>query len=176
MKHRYIIGIDPGHSGGLVVLKNGRVVSKLVMPKVGKDIDFDKLGRFLRHFKKKGAVVYLEKVMGRGGGWGATQNFNFGQCYGAIMSAIAILKMRYILVSPATWQKIAFKGVPVIYKAGKKRKTKDTKQMALMASKRLFPSVRFTKSERASVAHDGLVDAVLIGYYGDLEQKGANNG
>jgi hypothetical protein len=172
--HRYVIGIDPGHNGGFVALKDGKVVSKLVMPKVGKDIDFDKLGRFFRFYKKRGAVVYLEKVMGRGGAWGATQNFNFGQCYGAIMGVTAVLKLRYILVSPATWQKVSFKGIPVVYKTGKKKKTKDTKAMALMASKRLFPSANFAPTERSKKPHDGLVDAVLIAYYGDLEQRGLN--
>lgn len=167
----YIIGVDPGYNGGLVALKSGKVVSKLVMPKVGKDLDYDKLARFLNFYKKKGAVVYMEAVKGRGGNWGATQNFNFGKCYGSLMTIIAVLKLRYTLVTPITWQKKAFAGISPIYKPDKKKKTKDTKKMALMASKRLFPTADFVPTVRSRNPHDGLVDAALIAYYGYLELK-----
>lgn len=172
--HRYIIGVDPGQNGGFVALKNGKVASKLVMPKIGKDLDFDKLSRFFKFYRRKGAIVYLEKVKGRGGKWGASQNFNFGQCYGAIMGVIATTKLPYVLVTPQMWQKVSFKGVSPIYKTDKKKKTKDTKKMALMASKRLFPRVSFVPTPRSRNPHDGLIDAVLIAYYGDLEQRGLN--
>jgi hypothetical protein len=42
---------------------------------------------------------------------------------------------------------------------------KDTKAMALMAVKRLFPNQKLTFGERATVPHDGLVDALLMAEY-----------
>jgi len=39
---------------------------------------------------------------------------------------------------------------------------RDTKAMALVAVKRLFPHLKLTFGERATKPHDGLVDAVLM--------------
>jgi len=38
--------------------------------------------------------------------------------------------------------------------------------MALVAAKRLFPGQDFTLTERATKAHDGMVDALLMSEYG----------
>ena len=51
-----------------------------------------------------------------------------------------------------------------IYKAGSKTKV-DTKAMALVAAKRLFPKVNLMMTSKSTVPHDGLVDALLMAEY-----------
>ena len=51
-----------------------------------------------------------------------------------------------------------------IFKTGSKTKV-DTKAMALMAAKRLFPKVNLIMTERSTTPHDGLVDALLMAEY-----------
>ncbi len=61
-----------------------------------------------------------------------------------------------------------FQGVDQITKPSKTAGAKpirDTKAMALVAVKRLFPDLKLTFGERATKPHDGLIDAVLIAEY-----------
>lgn len=173
--HRYVIGIDPGVTGGLVVLKNGKPVKKLETPKIGSEFDYSYLRKFFLHYKKRGAVVYFEELIGRGG-WGATQTFKMARCYEMIKSHLNCTGIRHYEIKPKTWQDYVFKGQKIIWKAGKKKKTKDTKAMALVACNRLFPSFKTQKTSRSTKPHDGIVDAICIAYYGDQDQKGIQHG
>jgi len=166
----YILGIDCGMTGGLVALRNGNVVFKELMPTVGKELDYQRIYNILRTFKKKNAVVYCEHIWGRGGGWGATQNFKLGLIYGSIKSMLIATKLPHFFVPATTWQKYSLRGVQPQYKTGKKKKTKDTKAMAVIASQRIFPDVKFTKP-KGTKPQDGLVDAALIAYYGMMDVK-----
>ena len=68
----------------------------------------------------------------------------------------------YTLVPPKTWQKEMFLGIPAIQKA--KSSANDTKAMALIAAKRLFPE-DMLKTNPKNKPHDGIVDALLISEY-----------
>ena len=171
---RYVIGCDPGVNGAIVVLKNGRPVKKFETPKIGSEFDYAYLRKFLLHYKNKGAVIYFEELMGRGGGWGASQNFKMARAYEFIKSTSMALRFPNYEIKPRTWQEVMFKNTKIIWKQGKKKKTKDTKAMALVAARRMFPEFDLRKNSRCSKVHDGIVDALLIAYYGDLEQRGKN--
>lgn len=176
--HRYTIGVDPGQNGGIVVLKNGKPVKKLPTPVIGSEFDYAYIRKFFLHYKKRNAVVYFEELQGRGGGWGASQNFKMARCYEMIKSHVSALGLRNYEIKPKVWQDYVFKGTKIIWKkkAGAKKKSKDTKAMALAVCNKLFPSFDTRKNKRCSVPHDGIVDAILIGYYGDQEQKGIQHG
>lgn len=174
-KYRYVIGVDPGVNGAIVVLRDGIPVKKLETPKIGSEFDYTYIRKFFSHYKKRNAVLYFEELTGRGG-WGATQTFKMARAYELIKTASALSGIRNLEIKPKVWQDVAFKGVKIIWKVGKKRKTKDTKAMALVASSRLFPSFDVKKNNRCSTPHDGIVDALLIAYYGDQDQKGNMNG
>ena len=73
------------------------------------------------------------------------------------------LGIPYIKVPAKEWQKEMFKGVDEITKPGKT--SRDTKAMALVAIKRLFPELKLTFNDRSTKPHDGLIDAVLIAEY-----------
>ena len=61
-----------------------------------------------------------------------------------------------------------FTGVEEITVTGKS--TRDTKAMALVAAKRLFPDAKLTFGDKATKPHDGLVDALLMSEYGKRKQ------
>ena len=82
---------------------------------------------------------------------------------------IVSLGMPYELIAPKTWQKETQKGVPNLKKSNGKN---DTKGMALLAAKRIFPQEKFLATARSTTPHDGLVDAALMAYYLMLKHKG----
>ena len=50
----------------------------------------------------------------------------------------------------------------------------DTKATSLLACNRLFPNANLLRTERSKKAHEGLVDAYLIAYYGQHWFKNEN--
>ena len=147
------LGVDPGKKGGLVWLqKNGAIEQLTPMPLLGGEIDANKLRELL--IEKTPELVVMEKVHSWPTDTPMTA-FRFGWGAGMLEGIFAALCIPYLLVSPPTWQKIMLQGVV---------ETKDTKARALIAAKRLYPSENFTPP-RCRVAHDGLVDAILIARY-----------
>jgi len=89
------------------------------------------------------------------------------------MACIA-LSIPYMKVPPKTWQKELFIGIPEISKSNNKTKSgesRDTKAMALMAAKQLYPTVDIPIAVGTKKEHDGAVDALLICDYGARRYK-----
>lgn len=169
---RYAIGCDIGKSGAIVIqdLENGNIV-KQVMPIVGKDVDVHELISILEAFKDTDCMVIIEDVRAIFGA-AASSTFTFGFVAGVTEAALIALKLPYRRVNPKIWQKLAFAGVKEIRKPstknklGKEIKGKvDTKAMALIAAKRLYPNVDLRPTERSKNPHDGIVDALLMSWY-----------
>ena len=178
---RRIIGIDPGVNGAIVALEHGQVIYKECMPKISKIFDIYMLVKMLQTLKTSNCHIFIEDVHAIFGS-SANATFTFGETVGSIKAAVIALGFSYTLVQPKVWQKISFAGIPEIRKPssidknGKSKNGKiDTKTMALIASKRLFPSVDTKASERCKIDHDGIVDALLIAYYGENYLIANNN-
>lgn len=153
-----ICGIDNGLDGGIVVLgMDGSIVFKNVMPtfvvKASKR-DFDLqllraylLARDLRH-------VFLERAQAMPG-QGVSSMFKTGDGFGCNKGLLTGLQIPFTIVSPQTWQKVMFMGLP-----------KEGKDTTKLVCSRIWPKEDFKASERCRVAHDGLCDAALIAEYG----------
>lgn len=166
-----ILGADPGKAGGFCLLNEGKVEALIQVPVVGKEIDFIALKESLEVHKEKIHFIFLERVMGIAGtSRGAT--FEFGRSYQTFMNVLLLLGKPLNMVSAVEWQKSVFMGEPALWRVKNGKNVRDTKGMALMVSKRLFPGVDFTPTKAAKKAHDGLVDASLIAYYGFLKTRG----
>jgi crossover junction endodeoxyribonuclease RuvC len=162
-----ILGIDPGLSGGLCLLKqHHKILSSgdietQTFPKIGSEPDWQKLAEVFRGFEGSTFAV-LEKVsaMPR---QGVASMFKFGRAYGGVQAMLHAFKIPYVEVTPQTWQGQIFQGVPAIYKTSSKGKTrkKDTKKMAALMASKLFPHVE--------TRHDGMIDALLIAEWGRRE-------
>ena len=116
-----IIGIDPGISGAICFIKNGKIIDVVEMPSMadGKknkrqvngaevtnifnkviNTNHDKMGSRDENEVK----VVIEHVTAMPG-QGVTSMFNFGQSFGVIKGICAALKLPIYFVSPAKWKK-----------------------------------------------------------------------
>lgn len=169
---RYSIGIDIGKSGAIVIqdLLENEIV-KFTMPTIGKELDVHQLHEILKPFKGEDCMVAFEDLKAIFGvAAGAT--FTFGFVAGCTEAIVVALGLPYRKVNSKVWQKEAFAGIPEIRKPSKINKNGkevrgglETKQMALIASKRLYPQFDSRPTERSKNAHDGIVDALLISWW-----------
>ena len=142
-----IVGIDSGSRGCVLQLDSRKkIAGYLKMPFTeDKLLDFDKLERSFSWSDV--TKIFIEDVRGRGGIWGASQNFTFGFNYGMIRSFL--INKQYTLVSPKQWQKVAHIGIK-----GKTAKEKS--------------KLSFNRLSSENIKHDGIIDAFHIARYGLL--------
>lgn len=170
----YYIGIDPGIDGAIVVINNDKCYLHNI-PKIKNKLDVHKLNIIFNEYLEKNSYVFIEDVHAIFGS-SAKSTFNFGWICGIKEAMIVSKNIPFIKVRPKIWQKEIFQGISEIRKPSKKDKNGkiikgklDTKAMALMAYKRLFPGLDLYITERGNKsknAHPGLVDALLIAEYG----------
>jgi crossover junction endodeoxyribonuclease RuvC len=107
-----IIGIDPGLSGGIAILKNNKVLNIFDMPvmpegkKNKRQLNSAMLVTLIKENigNDEEAIVVVEQVNAMPG-QGVTSMFNFGQTFGAIKGVCAALELPIFLVRPTKWKK-----------------------------------------------------------------------
>ena len=107
-----IIGIDPGLSGAIAILKNNKVLSIFEMPvmsegkKNKRQLNSAQLVKLLRDniLENEEMSVVVEQVNAMPG-QGVTSMFNFGQTFGAIKGICAALGLPIFFVRPSKWIK-----------------------------------------------------------------------
>ena len=165
----YAIGIDIGKNGAIVIqdLITGEI-TKHIMPLIANEIDVKSLYDIFFEYKDKKCMCAMEDLHAIFGS-SAKSTFTFGFVAGATEAIIVALGIPYRKVQAKTWQKEAFRGIKEVRKVSTTNKKGievkgriDTKLMALLASKRLYPNFDSTPTERSKKAHDGIVDALLI--------------
>jgi hypothetical protein len=171
--NKLYIGIDLGKNGAIVTLNDQGEVSKRVTPLIGDELDILELNNYLCSLKTeyKGQVFAgiedLRAIFGSAAG----ATFTFGFVCGATEALLVANTIPFVKIRAKKWQAEVFEGIPEqrkpsTYKDGKeKRGSLETKKMALLAQKRLFPSFDPTPTVRAKNPHDGIVDALCIAYY-----------
>lgn len=105
-----IIGADPGLSGAVAVICNGELIALEDMPTVTrvrnkknkKDVDYRKLGAFMRRFEPDMAVV---EQVGAMPGQGTSSMFAFGKATGSVLGAYGALGFEIEEILPGTWKK-----------------------------------------------------------------------
>ena len=161
------IGIDPGKNGG-IYFKLGKNYTFFPIPKIGKEYDERALFKIFNSHTDSFSEMYavIEDVHAiYGSSAGAT--FDFGYGCGLLTGMLVACNIPFTKVAPKKWQSQMFEGIPGQTKTSSSGKTiqKDTKKMAEMAAKRLFPFIDLRATERCKVVHDGKVDALLICEY-----------
>ncbi len=155
---RFIIGVDPGRTGGISVID--RELGKLYMheiPVIGKVLDCKAVGDIFKTYAEDSFCV-MENIHAIAN-VPATTNFSLGNTCGIKETWLVALNIPYVKIAPVKWQTAMWVGIPPMFdKKGKK----DTKAMSLVAAKRFFPETNFLKSK------DGLYDAALMAKYGEL--------
>jgi hypothetical protein len=161
---RKYIGIDIGKQGAYYILgEDGSEIDRGPMPMIKKEVDWHAWNVIIEPYDMFNGMVVFEKL---GVIFGSSKKtaFSMGYQCGAIEMCCIANNLIYTMVQAKKWQAEMFDGQTKIYKTGSKTKI-DTKAMALVAAKRLFPKTNLLMTEKSSVPHDGLVDALLMAEY-----------
>jgi hypothetical protein len=168
MEHRFTIGIDIGKQGAICIQEKNveNPFITLKMPMIKTELDYQALYKILEPYEGGNGRVVFERL-GVIFGTSKATAFSMGHQAGAVEMACVALYIPFIKVPPKEWQKAMFTGVDEITKPSKTGATnvRDTKAMALVAMKRLFPTVKLTFGDSATKPDDGLIDAVLMSEY-----------
>ena len=107
-----IIGIDPGLSGGIAVLKDNKVLNIFDMPvmaegkKSKRQLNSAQLVSLIKdNIKYNEEVAVIVEQVNAMPGQGVTSMFNFGQTFGAIKGVCAALELPIFFVRPSKWKK-----------------------------------------------------------------------
>tara|TARA_B100001113_G_C20606319_1_gene404105 strand:- start:44 stop:538 length:495 start_codon:yes stop_codon:yes gene_type:complete len=109
-----IIGIDPGISGSICFLEEGKIIDVLEMPTMaegkknkrqvnGSQI-YNEILRRINKIEKQNIRVIIEQVSAMPG-QGVTSMFNFGQSFGILKGICSAMQLPMYFVRPAKWKK-----------------------------------------------------------------------
>ena len=109
-----VIGIDPGISGSICFLQDGKVIDVIEMPtmtegkKNKKQVNgsqiFNEISERIKRLDKNNTRVVIEQVSAMPG-QGVTSMFNFGQSYGILKGMCSAMQLPMYFVRPAKWKK-----------------------------------------------------------------------
>ena len=109
-----IIGIDPGISGSICFLNNGKILDVIEMPimadgkKNKKQVNgsqvYNEISKRIKQFEKNQIRVVIEHVSAMPG-QGVTSMFNFGQSFGILKGICTAMQLPMYFVRPAKWKK-----------------------------------------------------------------------
>ena len=109
-----IIGIDPGISGSICFLTDGKILDVIEMPTMadgkknkrqvnGSQI-YNEIKSLINENGKDNLKVVVEQVSAMPG-QGVTSMFNFGQSFGILKGICAAMQLPIYFVRPAKWKK-----------------------------------------------------------------------
>ena len=109
-----IIGIDPGISGSICFLEDGRILDVLEMPTMAegkknkKQVNgsqiYNEILNKINKIQKQDVRVVIEQVSAMPG-QGVTSMFNFGQSFGILKGICSAMQLPMYFVRPAKWKK-----------------------------------------------------------------------
>jgi crossover junction endodeoxyribonuclease RuvC len=109
-----IIGIDPGISGSICFLKDGKILDVVEMPtmiegkKNKKQVNgsqiYNEISNRISKNENQDIRVIIEQVSAMPG-QGVTSMFNFGQSFGILKGICSAMQLPMYFVRPAKWKK-----------------------------------------------------------------------
>ena len=109
-----IIGIDPGLSGSICFMEDGKILDVIEMPTMaegkkskrqvnGSQI-YNEILKRINNLKKNDIRVIIEQVSAMPG-QGVTSMFNFGQSFGILKGICSAMQLPMYFVRPSKWKK-----------------------------------------------------------------------
>ena len=109
-----IIGIDPGISGSICFLEDGKIIDVIEMPTMaegkknkrqvnGSQI-YNEISNKIYDISKQDIKVIIEQVSAMPG-QGVTSMFNFGQSFGILKGICSAMQLPMYFVRPTKWKK-----------------------------------------------------------------------
>ena len=109
-----IIGIDPGVSGSICFLKDGKILDVIEMPvmnegkKNKKQVNgaqiYNEITKKINNNHETSIRVVIEHVTAMPG-QGVTSMFNFGQSFGVLKGICSAMRLPMFFVRPAKWKR-----------------------------------------------------------------------
>ena len=109
-----IIGIDPGVSGSICFLKDGKILDVIEMPimnegkKNKKQVNgaqiYNEITKKINSYPETKTRVVIEHVTAMPG-QGVTSMFNFGQSFGILKGICSAMRLPMFFVRPAKWKR-----------------------------------------------------------------------
>jgi len=109
-----IIGIDPGISGAICFLEEGKILDVIEMPTMAegkknkKQVNgsqiYNEILKRVQKIEKQNIRVVIEQVSAMPG-QGVTSMFNFGQSFGILKGICSAMQLPMYFVRPAKWKK-----------------------------------------------------------------------
>ena len=109
-----VIGIDPGLSGSICFLQDGKIIDVLEMPtmtegkknkrQVNGSQVYNEISKRIDTVENQDIRVIIEQVSAMPG-QGVTSMFNFGQSYGILKGICSAMQLSMHFVRPAKWKK-----------------------------------------------------------------------
>ncbi|WP_415278497.1 crossover junction endodeoxyribonuclease [Candidatus Pelagibacter sp. Uisw_094] len=109
-----IIGIDPGITGSICFLQDGKIIDVIEMPnmpegkKNKKQVNgaqiYHEISSRIKDIKKEDIKVIIEQVSAMPG-QGVTSMFNFGQSFGILKGICSAMQLPMYFVRPTKWKK-----------------------------------------------------------------------
>ena len=134
-----IIGIDPGKSGAIALLRDRHTPETFKLTGTEADI-----AEFLEHCKSERCFAYIEKVNAMPK-QGVSSTFKFGMSYGFLRGLLIAMKIPFEEVLPRRWQQ--YLGCL----------SKGDKNVTKAKAQQLFPEIKIIHA---------IADALLIAEYG----------
>lgn len=139
------IGIDPGKSGAIAVIREDDTIDTAVFS--------EEAYKYLINKYKDDSFAVVEQVgfILKGAKLSYNAIFNFGANFGFIQGLLYAHGIPYQTVRPHVWKKYF-------------NLSKD-KDLSIQCAKRLFPNANLYRTERCTIAHDGIAEALLMAEY-----------
>lgn len=160
------LAADPGKNGALVAInENSEIIDRMATPRISKTGPVDLIAEY--QFIEKNikdadrAVLIIEDVHALYGvSTIATSSLmeNKGQLHGIMTGFTLRYPAAIHFLAPKAWQKEVWSHVDKVFKSNKI----DTKATSLACAKRLWAGYDFRENSKCRVAHDGIVDALLM--------------
>ena len=109
-----IIGIDPGLSGSICFMKEGKILDVIEMPTMNdgkknkKQVNgsqiYNEILKKVNEIKNSEVRVVIEQVSAMPG-QGVTSMFNFGQSFGILKGICSAMQLPVYFIRPARWKK-----------------------------------------------------------------------
>ena len=109
-----IIAIDPGISGSICFLEDGKILDVVEMPimtegkknkkQVNGSQTFNEISKRIKNIDRTNIKVIIEHVSAMPG-QGVTSMFNFGQSFGILKGICSAMQLSMYFVRPAKWKK-----------------------------------------------------------------------
>ena len=148
------VGIDIGNSGAIAVMQDGQISDIFEMPVTTLAKRKTSCRQGIKHLLQfpQEAVVIVEECSQHLQSQKTAASMWFG--FRGVLDAIEECHLRYVIVSPKTWQK------EFSFKSG------NTKGQSIATCKSLFPTLSLKRTDSSKNDDDNFSDAVLLAEYG----------